>query len=148
MVVFRYPLDRNLSYVKRVIAVGGQTIEVRDGVVLVDGVALRQLAMIGDCPSSGEEPADVTTCRLLQESAGTGWYPIMRYPSQGAPDFPRSVVPPGHLFVLGDNRDNSSDSRVWGPVRHDLVEGRATFVWWSRAPDGGMRWNRLGRKID
>jgi signal peptidase I len=149
VIVFRFPLDRDVSYVKRAIAVGGQTVEVKQGVVLVDGVALRQLAVLGDCPSSGsgDEPADVTTCRLLQENAGAGWYSIMRDSSRAA-DFPARVVPPGHLFVLGDNRDNSSDSRVWGPLPLDLVEGRAAFVWWSRGQNGPTRWDRVGRKID
>jgi signal peptidase I len=49
-------------------------------------------------------------------------------------DFGRTVVPPGNVFVMGDNRDNSSDSRVWGTVQHDLIKGKALIVWWSRAP--------------
>jgi len=148
VVVFRYPLDRDVTYIKRAVAVGGQTIEVTDGVVLVDGVALRQLGLVGDCPSSGDDrSADAGACRLLQENVGTRWYEIMRE-SSGGRDLPRTIVPPGHLFVLGDNRDNSSDSRIWGPVPFHLVEGRPAFIWWSRDPHGTTHWERLGRKID
>ena len=152
VIVFRYPLDRKVTYMKRVVAVGGQTIGVNEGVVSVDGVALEQVT-VGDCPPTDDEGLpnkripNVETCKVLQENAGKGWYSIMRYPAWSPPGR-RYVVPPGHVFVLGDNRDNSSDSRVWGPVAHDLVEGRAAFVWWSRDPRGTIHWDRIGKKID
>jgi signal peptidase I len=147
VVVFRYPLDRDLSYIKRAVAVGGQTIEIRGRVVLVDGVVLRQLPVVGDCPSSGEPELDNPGCEVVQESAGARSYSIMG-DSSGTKEFLPTVVPPGHVFVLGDNRDNSSDSRVWGPLALDLVEGRPAFIWWSRDPRGTIHWDRIGRRID
>ena len=57
------------------------------------------------------------------------------------------AVPPNELFVLGDNRDESSDARAWGMVPVDLVKGRPAFVWWSRGPDGVIRWDRINRSV-
>ena len=65
-------------------------------------------------------------------------------------------MPAGNVFVMGDNRDNSSDSRVWGTVQHDLIKGKALIVWWSRGPDRrlepvtwfkAIRWGRFFQMV-
>lgn len=61
---------------------------------------------------------------------------------------PECVVLPGYVFVMGDNRDNSSDGRVWGGVPITYVKGRAMFVWWSRGSRSGIRWERLFSGIE
>ncbi len=62
----------------------------------------------------------------------------------------RYVVPDGHVFTLGDNRQNSRDSRVWGPVPVENIKGRALFIWWSSKPSkaGGVAWERIGDVVE
>jgi signal peptidase I len=148
VIVFRYPADPDISYVKRAIAFGGQTIEVKDGVVSIDGAPLRQLGILGDCPAPADErDVDPGPCRLVKENNAGSWYTVMRGDA-GAKDQPAFTIPPGHVYVMGDNRDNSSDSRIWGPLPLRLVQGKARFIWMSRDGRGGVRWERIGRSID
>ncbi len=95
IIVFHYPLDPERRFIKRVIGLPGDTVEIRDGQVWVNG-----------------EP--------LQES----------YISAGARDEGVWKVEPGRVFVMGDNRNNSSDSRAWGTLAMQDVIGRAVLIYW------------------
>jgi signal peptidase I len=109
VIVFQYPGDPRLDYVKRCIATGGQTVVIRDKQVIVDGDTLREPYAIRSDPEvlpAGAAPRD---------------------------NFGPYTLPPGELFMMGDNRDNSNDSRFWGPVKMDLVRGRAMFIYFSTA---------------
>ena len=113
VIVFQWPEDPSKDFIKRCIATGGQTVEVRHKQVFVDGV--RQVEPYVKHTVSTEDPA--------------GYTPRDNY-------MPPTVAP-GELFMMGDNRDNSNDSRFWGTVPMDLVKGRALFIYFST---GGTAW--------
>jgi signal peptidase I len=102
IVVFRYPRNPEEIYLKRVAAVGGDTLEIRDGVLFINSRAISEPYAVHHGPAHS------------------------RY-EQMAP----IVVPKRKLFVMGDNRDNSSDSRDWGFVPVENVIGEPMFVYWS-----------------
>jgi len=117
VIVFQWPEDPSKDFIKRCIATGGQTVEVRHKQVFVDGV--RQVEPYVKHTIASEEPA--------------GYTPRDNYQPP--------TVAPGELFMMGDNRDNSNDSRFWGTVPMDLVKGRALFIYFSTA--GTAWWNGL-----
>ena len=130
IIVFKYPPDPKLDYIKRVIGIPGDTVEVRDNVIFLNGVeAQRQLqetfTFVDD--SCREEEAD-----LFVERIGDVEHLLLNSRSlRRLADYGPFTVPPGELFVMGDNRDNSADSRVWGTVPRENVKGRAFGVWFS-----------------
>ena len=114
VVVFKFPEDPTRDFIKRVIGLPGETVEIRDKVVYIDGKPLN-------------EPythfLDPSPFRRDPESGFRG--------EGGRGKWGPETVPPDHLFVLGDNRDNSRDSRFWGFLPRDQVKGRALLVYWS-----------------
>jgi signal peptidase I len=114
VIVFKYPLDPRRDFIKRCVAVEGQTVELRDKTLLVDGQQVR-------LPSQGKfiDP------RVFP--AGTN----------ARDNFGPVTVPPGHVFAMGDNRDNSRDSRYWGFLDEKLIKGRAFILYWSWRKDAG-----------
>ena len=140
VVVFRYPLDHATNYVKRLVGLPGDRIAVRDGELVINDQVVARTEI-------GREPCEPDASCLVSEETvdGRSWR-IMHEEVLGPRDSPEVVVAPGAYFVLGDNRDNSSDSRVWGFVPEDLMLGRATFIYWS-SDKHGVRWNRIDRAI-
>jgi signal peptidase I len=138
VVVHRYPPDRSVSYVKRIAALGGDTIAVRDGRVVLNGAELPAEALAAPCPRSAEERTGSGECRLLRETVGARSYTVMIAGSFGD-TFGPVTVPNDHVFVLGDNRNNSKDSRVWGFLPNDDIVGSVGFVYWTGG-EGGDRW--------
>ena len=117
VIVFQYPPDPSKDYIKRCIATEGQTIEVREKEIYVDGKKLVE-------PYTQHIDPNTRPAALDQRD-----------------NHPPFTVPPGFLFMMGDNRDNSYDSRFWGPVAMDLVKGRAMFIYYSTG--GNSWWNYL-----
>jgi signal peptidase I len=128
VLVFKYPVDPERDFIKRVIGLPGETVEVRNKRVFVDGKALDEpYARFLFAPDA--EGAEST------HQKDPRWY------------FGPYRVPDGHYFMMGDNRDNSEDSRFWGAMPRDHVKGRALFIHFSYGADveGGSASLRLGR---
>lgn len=153
IIVFKYPQDPTLDYIKRCIAVGGQTIEMRDGVVYVDGKpeGKQEFVKREYDPEEGHYVlySQVTTAKNQT-------YVIRHYEDHNlhAENYGPTKVPAGHYFMMGDNRDNSSDSRYWGFLPAENVVGQALVIYWSWDKNESMyrlfnkvRWLRLGELI-
>ncbi len=179
IIVFKYPSDVNTSkevvryktlFIKRVIGLPGETIQVRGADVYIDGKLLPEYRVTARDPNLGNDDAEL---KDLSYPPGERGVPYTVYhsedPARAAKlsDFPIAVkephkIPDGEYFVMGDNRENSTDSRAWGTVPRDLVVGRAMFVIWSydsSRPRGegrfgflsdffnNTRWDRTGTLI-
>jgi signal peptidase I len=151
IVVFTHPREPEKDLIKRVVAVGGDEIEMRDEVVYVNGVATERahsgpfhyFDFIEDGAGWVERDADA-----WQERIGPARFTTLHDPVLGMRAFARIRVPEGQLFVMGDNRDFSSDSRYWGFVPLNLVRGKAMVVWWSYGQPEGVRVRRFGHLIE
>ena len=148
--VFRPPHHPDQDWIKRVIGLPGDTVAYRDNTVFVNGVALKY-AQIGQYVGKGQG-VDMTGADLRQEDLPGRPHPVLEredYPFsiQGEGEW---VVPPGHYFVMGDNRDNSEDSRFWAVhfLPEENLRGKAFLIWfnWDREA-GGVDFSRIGSNI-
>jgi signal peptidase I len=118
IIIFKYPGDPKVDYIKRCVAVEGQTVELIDNHLFVDGV--------------------------LQDESFTKYV----FGSRPERHFGPFTVPEGDIFMMGDNRDNSADSRAWGPLNKKLITGKAMFIYFSWNPRShSVRFSRIGDVI-
>lgn len=204
LIVFVYPCDARMDYVKRIVALAGDSVEVRCNVVYVNGKPVANQLVDGTTCNYQDYMDDMgmwitKQCSRYREELDGHSYEVFHDPDRpsrdqrphpevgDARDFPsifdprapscanteeaslapsqtlgaigqtggrltatacqqqiHYVVPPDHVFVLGDNRNNSNDSRVWGSVQMSSIKGRVLGIWYAKGPDG-IHWSRFGR---
>lgn len=176
VVVFRYPRDPSINYIKRLVGLPGDHVEVKDDRLYINGKAV-PFDIVSDYNDGcyvnlklarerlGEHVHDVMSCAWPLDrprealpgcNRGEGHSYLCAEPaSQFYGMFGDSApwakdVPAGMYLMIGDNRDNSADGREWGFVKEDYLVGKASRIWfnWDLQRSGGPNWQRIGLKID
>ena len=145
LVVFLNPENRRINYIKRIVAVAGDTVEIKDGKLYVNDEKLQRRML----PQSALDnirikvEGELLQGEVFEEINGDARYKIFltKPPhDKASPDFAKITVPEHHCFVLGDNRNLSRDSRHFGPVLLATIKGKADYLYWP-----AKNWSRFGR---
>jgi signal peptidase I len=149
VVVFRYPKKAedkdkpDVDYIKRVVGLPGDKVGYFDKTIFINGQPVAQLET-----DNKEELLYPSHTQLLTEHLGGKDHMILLDNDKRSLEG-EMVVPEGHYFVMGDNRDNSNDSRYWGTVPEENLVGKAFLIWMSWDWDaGGIIWKRIGQSIE
>jgi len=150
VIVFTYPVDPRLNYVKRIVGIPGDTLAMREAELIRNGkpVPENYIQRTPSEPDQSDDDFRWQKAYLVGNAAVEDYHPSRN-------NWGPLVVPAHDYFVLGDNRDNSSDSRYWGFVADSLVRGQPLVVYYSYAPDTGdkldwltrLRWKRFGEIV-
>lgn len=146
IVVFRYPEDPAIPFIKRVIGVPGDQVQYINKTIYINGIEIKQ-QINGSYRDTGAGRTENGSL-WITEFLDSDKHDILVNPDRASFDF-EATVPDGNYFVLGDNRDNSRDSRYWGFVPDENLVGRAFFIWmnWDTR-NGGIGWSRIGTMLD
>ena len=128
VVVFRYPVDPAVNFIKRMVGLPGDTIVYRDKRLFINGEEVPQAALGRYASSDVKCDTPRADAMRFRETLGEVTHDILIHEDSGSRDR-QWVVPEGHYFVMGDNRDRSNDSREWGFVPEDHLMGRAVGIW-------------------
>ena len=139
VVVFRYPRDPSIDYIKRVIGLPGDHIAYYNKVLYVNGKPIKR-EFISAYSGPGEENK---ANEYIEDLDGVN-HAMLLIPGRPGLDA-EYIVPEGHYFMMGDNRDNSNDSRYWGVVPDKYLVGKAFMIWMNW--NGGVGWERIGTFI-
>ncbi|HSW69919.1 MAG TPA: signal peptidase I [Gammaproteobacteria bacterium] len=146
--VFRYPVNPSVDFIKRVIGLPGDKISYMNKILYVNGKKIPQEFQKYTTDQDGDDNWEVVQ---KEEDFFGIKHPIFQVPTKPDDDFKDIVVPPGMYFAMGDNRDESADSRYWGFVPDKNIIGKASVIWMSWDSDADLlhkiRWNRIGRVI-
>ena len=153
VIVFIFPRDVEKDFIKRIVGIPGDNVQVcAGGQVLINGKPLRREPISGPCeyedydedrPLGGWHKV---RCTAFREWNGNESYVTVH--NESSPPLPVPMcnewtVPSDSVFVMGDNRDNSHDSRYWGFVPYENIKGKAWFIWWSAGERSSVRLNRM-----
>ena len=140
IIIFEYPRDPSVDYIKRCIGLPGDTVEVRNNNVYINGRAEGEQTLVG----KEYDPVEEATffCYKIKRQGNSSY--TIRHRADGwskLSSFGPVVVPSGHYFMMGDNRDNSSDSRFWGFMPQENILGKALILYFSFDKYKKSKWN-------
>ena len=138
IVVFKYPDEPEKDYIKRVIGLPGEFLEIRNKTVYINGTALEEPYKVHESEMTNESWARIREGEAPLSSAEPAQPRYQAYRSEGDVNYSQVLIPEEHYFCMGDNRDNSRDSRHWGFVPRANIKGKAFIIWWSFAGEEGQ----------
>lgn len=145
IVLFRWPSDPRMVFVKRVIGIPGDHLVYKNKVLTINGKVAKQKDLGMDLDQAGAIPMPM---QVKSESLPSGEHKIFTRSDYNMTDDFDLIVPAGNYFMMGDNRDNSDDSRVWGFVPEANLVGKAFGIWMSwDSHNNTVRWKRIGKAI-
>ena len=149
IIVFRYPEDETKNFIKRVVGVPGDKVQIIRGRLMINDTPVSIVEL--NVPEEEQRDAGYSLygrTRQYEEDLGGVKHRIQYQWGLADKDYGPLLVPKDSVFVMGDHRDNSQDSRVWGFVKFNKILGRALVIYWSwDGKDRWVRWERIGTLI-
>lgn len=146
IILFRWPVNPSKNFIKRAVGVPGDTVSYVNKVLFINGKEAKQTTL-GTATDKDDATGQSWPVEVREENLNGIKHKIYVRPDVPAQDF-SLVVPPGQYFAMGDNRDDSDDSRYWGFVPEQNLVGKAFLIWFSWDNDPyRIRWERLGTRI-